>query len=313
MKKRVVVLALFLIALLASFYILIPNIIIIDKSAILNNNLQSLYRCFSESKNWNKWWPGKAADDQFIFEDNNYTFNSITTSSVFIKISSTSGSIASSINFIPVAIDSVKLEWYAKVPTSYNPIKRFQIFLAAKNTETQIDILLKKMRSFGASTANLYGIDIRREQVNDSALVTTFDSSKGYPSVEKIYSLIDKLRAYINSQQALATDSPMLNIFTKDSIYYLTKVAIPTSRRLPSSGKIEYRWMLPGGNILVADIKGDLKKIKEGFTVMENYVHDHQLTAPAIPFYSLITNRLAEKDSTKWVTRIYYPIMYYYD
>jgi hypothetical protein len=169
------------------------------------------------------------------------------------------------------------------------------------------------MSGFGASTANLYGLDIRRELVKDSALISISDSSIGYPSSEKIYSIVDQLRQYIQKQGAVASDSAMLFTYTKDNLHYQVKVALPTSRRLPSKGKIEYRWMLGGGNILVTDVKGGPQTIDSAFAIVENYVQDHQLVAPAIAFYSLITNRLAEKDSTKWITRIYYPVMYYYD
>ena len=31
--------------------------------------------------------------------------------------------------------------------------------------------------------------------------------------------------------------------------------------------------------------------------------------SPAIPFESLITNRLEEPDTSKWVTKIYYPFL----
>ena len=160
-------------------------------------------------------------------------------------------------------------------------------------------------------SANLYDLDIRREIVDDSTMISTFDSTIGYPSTEKIYSLIDKLRAYISSQQAQATDSPMLNIFSKDNRTFFTRVAFPTNKTLPSKGDIVFRKMLYGGNILTALVKGAPNKADSAIVAIENYLSDYELTSPAIPFYSLVTNRLAEKDSTKWTSKIYYPVMYY--
>jgi hypothetical protein len=32
------------------------------------------------------------------------------------------------------------------------------------------------------------------------------------------------------------------------------------------------------------------------------------LSTPAIPYQSIITNRLTETDTTKWITKIYQPI-----
>jgi hypothetical protein len=38
-------------------------------------------------------------------------------------------------------------------------------------------------------------------------------------------------------------------------------------------------------------------------------VQDHQRVAPAIPFQSLVTDRTKQPDTSKWVTRLYWPIM----
>ena len=121
--------------------------------------------------------------------------------------------------------------------------------------------------------------------------------------------MVDELRAYILQQGAKETGYPMLNVFTKDSINYLVKVALPVSKALPSSGTMSYRWMLPGGNILITEVKGGPEEIKRAYRQVELYISDFQRVAPAIPFESLVTDRRAEKDSTKWITRIYYPVM----
>ena len=67
--------------------------------------------------------------------------------------------------------------------------------------------------------------------------------------------------------------------------------------------------MLPGGNILITEVKGGPEEIKKAYRQVELYISDFQRVAPAIPFESLVTDRRAEKDSTKWITRIYYPVM----
>jgi hypothetical protein len=41
---------------------------------------------------------------------------------------------------------------------------------------------------------------------------------------------------------------------------------------------------------------------------MENYARDHKKQSPAIPYQLLVTNRLTEADTTKWITQINYPV-----
>ena len=91
-----------------------------------------------------------------------------------------------------------------------------------------------------------------------------------------------------------------MNLYTKDGITYLVRVAIPVDKQLPASGNISYKWMLGGGNILITEVKGGHAEIKKAYDQTELYVADHNRVAPAIPFQSMITDRRQEKDSTKW-------------
>jgi hypothetical protein len=101
----------------------------------------------------------------------------------------------------------------------------------------------------------------------------------------------------------------MLNLYRGNDSTYFAKVALPVDRHLRNFGDIQYRWMLKGGNILVTEVVGGPHKIERAFKEMENYVQDHQRVAPAIPFQSLVTDRTKQPDTSKWVTRLYWPIM----
>lgn len=309
MKKWIIAVAVFAAVLTSLLLIFIPNTIVVNKSIVIKNNLKGLKRALSANENWHKWWPGTADEKGLLFSNNFYSLTDIAFSSIFITIKHNNLDTKSSLTFIPVATDSTKLDWEFQMPTSLNPIKRLQTYLFTRSLQKDIPGLLTNIKNYYSSTANLYDLDIRREIVNDSTMISTFDSTRGYPSTEKIYAQIDKLRAYIGSQQAMETDSPMLNTFSKNNNIYFTRVAFPTNKTLPSKGNIAFRKMLYGGNILTAVITGPPNKADSAIGIIENYLRDHELSSPAIPFYSLVTNRLAEKDSTKWITKIYYPVM----
>jgi hypothetical protein len=165
------------------------------------------------------------------------------------------------------------------------------------------------MQAFYSKTENIYGINIRQESVVDSILIFTHARSTEYPSVSFIYVLVDELKNYIKSQSANETGFPMLNVGSRDSTGYLVRVAIPVDKRLPSVGNISYKWMLGGGKILTTEIKGGVEATNRASIQMNNYITDYHLSAPAIPFLSLVTDRRKEPDSSKWVSKIYYPIM----
>ena len=84
-------------------------------------------------------------------------------------------------------------------------------------------------------------------------------------------------------------------------------VAIPVDRVLQDTKNIVFKRMVPG-NILIGEVKGGKCRVAESMHQMENYVNDYKRSAPAIPFESLVTDRMVQKDTTEWVTRIYYPV-----
>ncbi|MES2850399.1 MAG: hypothetical protein V4685_15175 [Bacteroidota bacterium] len=310
MKKMIIAVVVIIAIFVSASYIFIPNIISVKRSVIININSPALQRKISDIRNWGEWWPGEKNSAKLILNGNAYSIQEKTTNLIFISISNPSATIKSSLSFSTVARDSSNIQLYTQIPTSYNPVKRTAIFFASRQLQQDFDLLLKSLKSHYSTIANVYGIDIKRELVKDSSLIFTSASFKNYPTNEEIYSLINKLRGYINDQSAVPTDSPMLNVRREGSSVYVTKVAIPVNKMLDSKGDITYKWMLPKGNILTADIKGGRQKVDSAFVCIENYIEDNYMNSPAIPYYSLITNRIAEKDSSKWITRIYYPIIF---
>jgi hypothetical protein len=310
MKKRLIAIVVILVVLFGSIYLFIPNYVSINHQISVSANSQGLRRNLFAENSWSTWWPGKSSDSagHWIYKDNTYFITEKGVSAMFIAIRKKDFATLTSLTIAGERLNSTNMFWEARVPTSYNPLKRLQIYLNARKLNDDMKTILEKMKTHFSSTENIYGHDIRKELVTDSTLVSTFGNSKGYPGVEFIYRLIDDLKKYIAVQGAKETGFPMLNINTVDSINFLTRVAIPVDKILPSSGNISYKWMLPHGNILVTDVKGGPFMIDKAFHQVNNYATDYQRTAPAIPFLSLVTDRRQEPDSSKWITRIYYPV-----
>ena len=297
-------------------YFIIPNKILIHQTMVLNAKQNAVFRTLSDSKTWGKWWPVKDNKDTNIvintynLNNKNYHLADILTSSLLIDVQSKDDRlIKTSLDFVAFSRDSVLLNWNTSLPTSYNPIKRIEIYLKATEIKQDLNVLLKFMKAHFSKLENTYGILIEEVPVVDSTLIFISDSSKGYPSTKFIYSLLDKLKNYSTKQGAKQSGHPMLNVYTVDSLSFLVKVALPVNKKLKDEGAIKYKWMLGGGKILISDVTGETSKVDHTIKQLEYYLLDYNRVAPAIPFMSLITDRSKELDSTKWITRIYYPVM----
>ncbi len=155
-------------------------------------------------------------------------------------------------------------------------------------------------------TENIYNLKIERTKVKDTLLVATKKMFASKPDVTEVYDMIAKLKEYIQNNGAKETNYPMLNVRETEGRFE-TMVAIPINKRVKETGNYLIKRMVPG-NILFTEIKGGLKTVEKAFKSFDYYISDYNFSMPAISFELLISDRTKEVDTTKWITRIYYPV-----
>lgn len=312
MKKGLLISIVLVALAVAAIYLFIPANLKISQTIRMEANKEGLYRKLSQSAAWAEWWPGaKTPDETGAWVLDGALFQPLEQKMLSLSVLMKEGNVEATADLTLIAIktDSSLLHIETSIPASNNPFSRVANYLKAVKIKDHFSTMLKAINSHYSKIPVLYGYDIRKEKVVDSNLIYISATSKGLPAIEQVYGMVSKLKAYIQTQQAAETGYPMLNVFTTDSMNYQVRVAIPVDRRLPDAGDIHYKWMLGGGNILITEVKGGPAEIKKAYTEINHYVTDYKRIAPAIPFESLVTDRSVEKDSSKWVTRIYYPVI----
>lgn len=281
------------------------------KVILINTNQINANKYLTDENNWSKWWPNKDSNSTLgathTYNKNSYSviWKLINGDSILIKNNAVS--IKSVLSIFPVNGDTVAIEWKGSATGTGNPIKNFKNYLQVKKIEKDAGDLLQNMKAFLESNEKIYGLRIDQLQVKDTLLAAIKYSSKNYPSTSEIYDLINKLKNYISAEGAIETDYPMLHVI-QGSGYFATMVAIPVNKLLPTKNNFLFRRMVPG-KILVTDVKGGPYTADHAVKQLELFMNDYHLVAPAIPFQSLVTDRSKEPDTTKWITRIYYPVM----
>lgn len=311
MKKLLICISLLLALTTASLYLFIPTIKTETRQVDFRGNAAAITRFLISDTSNNKWWSNYGDADTLPAAENDsirYRITKRSTSSLGMQIRFNSLQTAGALHVLPLSQDSVRLEWVVQLPSSYQPLRRWQHWRKGNRIVENIEARLTEMASYLSEPARVYGFDIREEIVVDSILLSTFVHSETPATQDQVYKLVDELRSYISRHGAKETGSPMVNS-TQTERDFLIRVAIPVDRRLPNQGAISYKWMMGGGKILVAEVEGGPAKISNAFAQMENYIRDNHRTPPAIPFFSWITDRRLQPDSNRWVTRIYYPVM----
>ncbi|MEO5892188.1 MAG: GyrI-like domain-containing protein [Ferruginibacter sp.] len=270
-----------------------------------------LHRMLLDKSNVSKWWPGTVSNDSFYLNGLAYKINNGNITLLPVSVYGQHIDLTTSLFLISGMNDSTKLVWVGSMVTSYNPIDRFSAFLKAKKINRDMTAILEKIKTFYSKPENIYGFDIKKTLIVDSLLIATSAESKGYPTNQFIYGLVDKLRNYATSNAAKESGYPMLNIVTTDSVNFDVKVALPIDKALPSSGDILPKAMPGKFKILMTEVKGGLDVTSRASEQIQKYSDDHSMKSAAIPFHSLVTDRSKETDPNKWVTKIYFPVLIY--
>lgn len=310
MKPLVIILIGLIASSLTFVYLIIPDTIRVSEIVKIHSNEKAASRSLINENEWKKWWPSyswnKSNQNLYRYNNYNYKVGNKYVEGLEMEIIKDERVYSSILRILPLKSDSSIIVWRLIIKNSSNPVSRINNYLEAGRIKGNMKVILKLMTLYLENRGKVYGIKIENERVKDTLLISTTTFVKDYPSVQTIYGSIDNLRAFIKARQAKETNYPMLHV-EKTPDGYKTMVAIPVNKLLESNGQYVFKRMVPG-NILVAEVKGGAFRVQEALAQMENFIQDSELISPAIPFESLITDRLKEKDTSKWITKIYYPI-----
>src|SRR5206468_2086028 len=103
------------------------------------------------------------------------------------------------------------------------------------------------------------------------------------------------------------TGNPMYNVTALEKDTVRLMVALPVNKFLPQTNSVIPVKMVQG-NFLATQVTGGEYTVRNALATIQNFMADNNKTPMAIPFSYLITNRVDEPDTSKWVTKIYMPV-----
>ncbi len=312
MKKWSIILVALIAIAVASVYLIIPSNLVVSSVTPMYTNYTSAVEYASNENQWSKWWPGKLDK---VGDKTTATYNGITYQIVGKSYNNTQ--IALEYNkettIVNLAIagfnhDSIKVICQYNDTASMNPFARISRYNRAVYIKQNIKDVMQKLQQFLEKPANIYGFNIISTMVKDTALMSTKTYLNHAPSTADIYSLVNQLRNHIKQQGGTIVNAPMLNVTKENETYYKVMVAMPVNHTLAETNSIQLKRMVIGKILESDSIKGGPSTVAHSFKMFEKYFADFKHTSPAIPYQQLITDREKEADTTKWVTRFYYPI-----
>lgn len=307
MKKIIAGLLILIVCYIA--FVLLKPVGSKEISVQVNCTEGALMRNLLNINNWQNWWPGKKINDTtFNFNKVDYTVKNILANGIVLQVKSLEKTETAYLQFVPINDTGCYIKWNNAQPKKPKIADKLLHPFSTNHLENNNTILLDSLKVFFNNPVNIYGFKAIITKVTDPHLISVKSQYENYPTTADIYSDIKILQAFALLNGAKQTNPPMINIHTSESGKGLdAMVAIPVNIALQPKGNILPKFMIQGA-LLTAQITGDEMKVQKALSEFENYLIDYKLSAPAIPYQSLVTDRMLVTDSTKWITNIYQPI-----
>lgn len=295
-----------LILTLIVFSLFLPRKTVTRSSRLVNSPYEAITRWTVNPTNWKAWWPGQVLNDSTIqLKNNQYRIEIILLNGFRALRNDQMERIE--FQFLASTGDSTQLNLTRTLAAGWNPIVRIYQWGKQLLRRSGTDPLLDNVASYFDKTENIYGFGIKRGKVIHVSWMSAKKIYDHHPTIEETYSLLDGLKSYIESQNGAIQAEPILHLRSVENNQLELMVAYPTDRDLKPNAIYSPKQMIPGF-LMIGEVTGGPKTIELAEQNLEFFISDHKLQSPAIPFQTLITDRSKITDTSKWVTRLNYPV-----
>ena len=267
-------------------------------------------RHFIDKKLWGKWFPAKQINDSiFQFDNCTYRIHKLMLNGFETSVYENGDTLKGLIQVISNDKDVTEILWSTDnlKPSGY--IESLSNYFKHKKINNNIEHLMENIKTFFDDDKNIYGFNVVVERTKDFSLLVLRKKYNQKPNSKNIYEQIEIIENYTKEINAEIKNKPMVNIHSENVNEYELMVAIPTKKDEIGKSDIAFKQLVEG-NILVANVVGGELENEKAEKQMQLYIQDNNKTSPATPYFSLVTDRRVEKDSTKWVSKLYYPVFY---
>ena len=312
MKKVLLLVFGFFLAAIALIYFLIPSQILISAAKIAPSPDVAIERLLLDESQWPSWWPttelNKFRPAKFQQQDYTFTLSKKFYKSLEIEIQRNNDpALLSRLSLIPIRTDSTGIEWTCQLESGNNPFQRINNYWKARSIKGQMDSALNACARFFSHIEKVYGINIERTQLPDTLFVTSRVLTRSVPNQLERYALINKIEAYIATQGTKPSGSPIYNVTRYDDQHFQLMAGLPVTTRIPEENNFSLKYMVKG-SFMVTEVLGGESKVKWASAQLKQYFQDYKKTSMAMSFTMLVTDRMLQTDSSRWITRLYEPV-----
>jgi hypothetical protein len=317
MKRLFLIVFIALVVITLSTYIFIPGTIKVTSSSVMPTSENGTERFITNKTSWNSWWNYSLKDsltkvstknlETYSQNGDSFEITELQYKAAKINIKHNSHTIDSKLVIIPLSIDSTGVQWSYAIKSSLNPYERMMQYLDASKVKNNMDLVLQHLNDYLQRDENIYGIHITRESTKDTTLVLTKVILANRPTTKDIYNTIGQLQQFAKTNNATATGNPIYNISIKENKQFQLMCALPISHPIIPNAQFSNISMVKG-SFMVTEVIGGDSTLSDAAKKMQLYFDDYRRVTMAVNFTMLVSDRMYQTDTSKWISRLYYPV-----
>ena len=298
-----------------------------SQSIVIKADAQTIFRQVNSFQNWQKWSPFELGDTNMVsvYEGplqgvgNKHVWKSksmgdgsmlILKSEPYTFIQSLldmngNGKAFDEWTFVE-KVDGVEVTWALKLSGLKYPFYKYFGYFIESMMKPMQEKGLAKLKEI--SENEVPSLPVERIELESIPSLTIYDSAMmnmiGSVTEQNFSEL-----ALTMSRSRIAAAGPAFGLYynwTEDAPIRM-RVGFPVAEEARESGRVTF-FKLPGGTTLKTTLVGPYMDLYKAHLDLDAYMADYQLSMKNLGVWEeYVVGPATEKDSTKWITNIYYP------
>ncbi len=171
---------------------------------------------------------------------------------------------------------------------------------------------LKRVSEAKANEAPVSNVKIEATTVGTMKMMSIMDSCTSADISAKLGALYGEILA-ANAKQNLKQEGAPFAVYHKavnnpdGSMFFVLQAGIPVDKAGKTDGRVKY-WEAPSGNVVKGSHYGSYDSTPITHQAMDKWMVANGKTVVGAPWEVYVTDPGVEKDPSKWLTEIYYPV-----
>jgi effector-binding domain-containing protein len=315
MKKKIIVLSLFVLVFAACFIPVTQQITVHVKAPFLN-----VFNQLSEPLNWEKWRPDLnkvflTDSDKIAIKKDGPRFFQLKYQDRELNVRSTGYTFFihdrwnNKISNYSYTVTPVYDKFLNKSSVTVDKKTYLFNYLLGKISSASFeDTHVNDLKNFMENDSLHYGCTIFRTKVSDTSLIVIKREVLEKDKFNEASKMLPLLQQYLKTHHDIKQTRPLIAQFLpkgKDSTE--VKIGIFINKKVNSENEITYSRMPKGGTFYIGEYKGRFDKRGKVYAGMKEYFASHLYQLALIPFETYLDNKLPVSDTDSVNIQVVFP------